>query len=79
VLILDPPRAGLHPDLVKGLLRVKPKRIVYTSCNPATQARDLKIITEKYRISAVQPVDMFPQTFHIESVVALELGNGPAT
>jgi 23S rRNA (uracil1939-C5)-methyltransferase len=79
VLILDPPRAGLHPDVVKGLLRVKPKRIVYSSCNPATQARDLKILTEEYRVSAVQPVDMFPQTFHIESVVALELGNRPAT
>jgi 23S rRNA (uracil1939-C5)-methyltransferase len=73
VLILDPPRAGLHPDVLKRLLRAKPKRIVYTSCNPATQARDLKILTEVYRVLAVQPVDMFPMTFHIESVVALEL------
>ncbi len=72
-LVLDPPRAGLHPDVAKGLMRMKPKRIVYTSCNPATQARDLKILAEEYEILAVQPVDMFPQTYHIESVVALEL------
>ncbi len=74
-LVLDPPRAGLHPAVAKGLMRMKPKRIVYTSCNPATQARDLKILAEEYEILAVQPVDMFPQTYHIESVVALELVN----
>jgi len=74
-VVLDPPRAGLHPNVAKGLLRMKPKRIVYTSCNPATQARDLKILAEEYEILTVQPVDMFPQTFHIESVVALELIN----
>ncbi|HUV13520.1 MAG TPA: methyltransferase domain-containing protein, partial [Acidobacteriota bacterium] len=74
-VVLDPPRAGLHPDVAKRLLRMKPRKIVYTSCNPATQARDLKILAEEYEILAVQPVDMFPQTYHIESVVALELAN----
>jgi 23S rRNA (uracil1939-C5)-methyltransferase len=73
LLILDPPRAGLHPDLIPGILRVKPTRIVYTSCNPATQARDLKLLSGVYQVEAVQPVDMFPQTYHIECVVALAL------
>lgn len=71
VLILDPPRAGLHPDVVKRVLKIGPRRIVYSSCNPATQARDLKLLAADYDILAVQPVDMFPQTFHIESVVGL--------
>ncbi|MFM9075461.1 MAG: 23S rRNA (uracil(1939)-C(5))-methyltransferase RlmD, partial [Bacteroidota bacterium] len=71
VVITDPPRAGMHEDVVKMLLSVSPQRIVYVSCNPATQARDLKILSEAYRITAVQPVDMFPQTMHVENVVGL--------
>lgn len=72
VVITDPPRAGMHEDVVRMLLKVAPDRIVYISCNPATQARDLKWLSEAYRITAVQPVDMFPQTMHVENVVALE-------
>lgn len=70
-LILDPPRPGLQPKLCEAILQVRPERIVYTSCNPATQARDLKALSEAYEIERVQPVDMFPQTYHIESVAAL--------
>lgn len=73
VVILDPPRAGLHPKVCKGLLAAKPDRIVYTSCNPATQARDIKLLTDAYRVDRVQPVDMFPQTYHIETVAVLRL------
>ena len=72
VVILDPPRAGIHPDVAKVILEAAPDRIVYVSCNPASQARDLAVICEKYRITAVQPVDMFPHTHHVENVVALE-------
>jgi 23S rRNA (uracil1939-C5)-methyltransferase len=71
VIILDPPRAGMHEDVVRSVMNLLPKRIVYVSCNPATQARDLKMLAEKYRITDGQPVDMFPHTFHIENVVAL--------
>ena len=73
VIITDPPRAGMHEDVCKMLLKALPKRIVYVSCNPATQARDLKILAEKYSITAVQPVDMFPHTVHVENVVRLDL------
>jgi 23S rRNA (uracil1939-C5)-methyltransferase len=73
VVITDPPRAGMHEDVCKMLLKALPKRIVYVSCNPATQARDLKILSEKYTITAVQPVDMFPHTVHVENVVRLDL------
>jgi 23S rRNA (uracil1939-C5)-methyltransferase len=73
VVITDPPRAGMHEDVCKMLLKGLPKRIVYVSCNPATQARDLKILSEKYTINAVQPVDMFPHTVHVENVVRLDL------
>ncbi|MEK6781963.1 MAG: 23S rRNA (uracil(1939)-C(5))-methyltransferase RlmD [Bacteroidota bacterium] len=73
VIITDPPRAGMHEDVCKMLLKALPKRIVYVSCNPATQARDLKILSEKYTITAVQPVDMFPHTVHVENVVRLDL------
>lgn len=73
VIILDPPRAGIHPDVAKVILDAAPGRMVYVSCNPASQARDLAILCSKYRITAVQPVDMFPHTMHVENVVALEL------
>jgi 23S rRNA (uracil1939-C5)-methyltransferase len=73
VVITDPPRAGMHDKVLEVLLEAAPRRIVYVSCNPATQARDLSKLAEKYRIAEVQPVDMFPHTFHIENVVALEL------
>ena len=71
VIITDPPRAGMHEDVVKMLLKVAANRIVYISCNPATQARDLKGLSEQYQIKAVQPVDMFPQTMHVENIVLL--------
>jgi 23S rRNA (uracil1939-C5)-methyltransferase len=70
-IITDPPRAGMHEDVCKMLLKAEPSRIVYVSCNPATQARDLKILSEKYTITGVQPVDMFPHTMHVENVVGL--------
>ena len=73
VIILDPPRAGIHPDVAKVILDTAPSKIVYVSCNPASQARDLAILCQKYRITAVRPVDMFPHTHHVENVVALEL------
>jgi 23S rRNA (uracil1939-C5)-methyltransferase len=72
VVVTDPPRAGMHPDVVKTILRAAPKRIVYVSCNPATQARDLHDMDAHYRVVAVQPVDMFPHTPHVENVVLLE-------
>lgn len=70
--VLDPPRAGIHPDVAKVLIEAAPRKIVYVSCNPATQARDLALLSEKYRITKMQPVDMFPHTHHVENVVALE-------
>ena len=73
VIILDPPRAGIHPDVADVILKASPRRMVYVSCNPASQARDLAILCRKYRITAVQPVDMFPHTMHVENVVSLEL------
>ena len=73
VIILDPPRAGIHPDVAKVILDASPSRIVYVSCNPASQARDLAILCAKYEITAVQPVDMFPHTQHVENVCALRL------
>lgn len=73
VVISDPPRAGMHEDVCKMLLQAAPNRIVYVSCNPATQARDLKILSEKYSITEVQPVDMFPHTMHVENVVRLDI------
>ena len=72
VIITDPPRAGMHPDVVNRILEIHPKRIVYVSCNPATQARDLDLLSEKYDVKRVQPVDMFPQTHHVENIVLLE-------
>lgn len=73
VMIIDPPRAGMHPDVVKVILEAAPERIVYVSCNPASQARDLAMMSDKYEITAVQPVDMFPHTMHVENVCALRL------
>ena len=75
VIITDPPRAGMHPDVVKTILRAAPDRIIYVSCNPATQARDLQLLDEAYRVEAVQPVDMFPHTPHVENVVLLTKRN----
>ena len=72
VIITDPPRAGMHPDVVKTILRAAPTRIVYVSCNPATQARDLQAMDSLYKVADVQPVDMFPHTPHVENVVLLE-------
>ena len=71
VIITDPPRAGMHEDVIKVILNAAPEKIVYVSCNPATQARDLAMMSEQYKIVAVQPVDMFPHTHHVENVVLL--------
>lgn len=72
VIITDPPRAGMHDDVINTILFAEPQRIVYVSCNPATQARDLSLLDAKYKVMAVQPVDMFPHTHHVENVVLLE-------
>ncbi len=73
VLVVDPPRAGMHPKVVEQIARLRPERFVYVSCNPQTQARDLALLAGHYRVEAVQPVDLFPHTHHIESVVKLSL------
>ncbi len=73
VVITDPPRAGMHDDVINQLLQVRPKRIVYVSCNPATQARDIALLCEAYEVKKVQPVDMFPHTHHVENIALLEL------
>ena len=78
VVILDPPRAGLHEKVINTLLEVGPERIVYVSCNPATQARDVSLLAEKYEVKAVQPVDMFPHTHHVENVMQLRLTPNPS-
>ncbi|MBR3907907.1 MAG: 23S rRNA (uracil(1939)-C(5))-methyltransferase RlmD [Bacteroidaceae bacterium] len=75
VIITDPPRAGMHEDVISTILFAAPKRIVYVSCNPATQARDLQLLDVDYKVMAVQPVDMFPHTHHVENVVLLERRN----
>ena len=72
VMIIDPPRAGMHEDVVKVILNAEPQRLVYVSCNPATQARDIALLDEKYRVVEIQPVDMFPHTHHVENVTLLE-------
>ena len=79
VIITDPPRAGMHPDVVQTILRAAPKRIVYVSCNPATQARDLADLDTDYQVTDVQPVDMFPHTPHVENVVLLTRRNEATT
>ena len=73
VIITDPPRAGMHDDVIDCILSASPRRIVYVSCNPATQARDLSLLDSMYKVTKVQPVDMFPHTHHVENVVLLEL------
>lgn len=73
VMIVDPPRAGMHQSVVDTILRAQPSRIVYVSCNPATQARDIALLDSKYKVTRIQPVDMFPHTQHVENVVAMEL------
>lgn len=79
VMIVDPPRAGMHADVVQVILNAHPDRIVYVSCNPATQARDLAMLDSHYHVDAVQPVDMFPHTQHVENVVLLTLRSEPKT
>jgi 23S rRNA (uracil1939-C5)-methyltransferase len=71
VIILDPPRAGIHPSVGEVILNAQPQKIVYVSCNPATQARDLATFADNYKITKIQPVDMFPHTHHVENVVLL--------
>ena len=72
IIITDPPRAGMHGDVIDAILFADPKRIAYVSCNPATQARDLQLLGEHYEVKRIQPVDMFPHTQHVENVVLLE-------
>ena len=71
VMIIDPPRVGMHKDVVRQVLNLRVPKIVYVSCNPATLARDLEMLTSRYEVLQVQPVDMFPHTYHIESVALL--------
>ena len=75
VIITDPPRDGMHKDVVAQILKITPEKIVYVSCNSATQARDLALLDSEYKISKTQAVDMFPQTHHVENVVLLEKRN----
>jgi 23S rRNA (uracil1939-C5)-methyltransferase len=76
VIITDPPRAGMHEDVVKAIIKAAPDKIVYVSCNPATQARDILLLSEVYMVTSCQPVDMFPHTHHVENVVLLNRKNG---
>jgi 23S rRNA (uracil1939-C5)-methyltransferase len=71
VIITDPPRAGMHPDVVSQINQLRAEKVIYISCNPATQARDLILLQEVYSVEAIQPVDMFPQTTHVENIVLL--------
>ena len=73
VIVLDPPRAGVHKDVIKTILSLSPQKIVYISCNPATQARDINMLSEKYSTELIQPVDMFPHTHHVENIALLKL------
>jgi 23S rRNA (uracil1939-C5)-methyltransferase len=72
VIITDPPRDGMHKDVIEQILKIEPQKVVYVSCNSSTQARDLALMDEKYKVTRVRPVDMFPQTHHVENVVLLE-------
>ena len=71
IIITDPPRAGMHTSVVNGILNAKPEKIIYVSCNPSTQARDISLLNSSYKVIAVQPVDMFPHTHHVENIVVL--------
>ena len=71
IIITDPPRAGMHEKVVKQILNCSPKKIVYVSCNPASQARDIALLSEMYSVEKIQPVDMFPHTHHVENVALL--------
>jgi 23S rRNA (uracil1939-C5)-methyltransferase len=73
LIVLDPPRAGVHEDVITAIREARPGRIIYVSCNPATQARDLSMLSGQYRITEVQPIDMFPHTYHVENIVALTI------
>ena len=77
VLIIDPPRAGMHKDVLAQVLNLCPKRVVYVSCNPTTLARDLGQMVKAYHINEIQPVDMFPNTYHVEAVARLTRRNHP--
>ena len=79
VLIVDPPRAGMHPRVVEEIGRLRPERFVYVSCNPSTQVRDLALLADLYELDSVQPVDLFPQTHHVENVVGLRLRSNQAS
>jgi len=72
IIITDPPRAGMHPEVIQSILVASPHRIIYVSCNPATQARDINLLSQQYKIARIQPLDMFPQTYHVENIVVLE-------
>ena len=75
IIITDPPRDGMHKKVVEQIIKITPKRIVYVSCNSATQARDIKLMSLNYRVTNIQPIDMFPQTHHVENIVVLEKEN----
>jgi len=75
LIITDPPRAGMHDKVVKQILKMSPEKIVYISCNSATQARDVALLSESYKVEKIQPVDMFPQTHHVENVMLLKKKN----
>jgi 23S rRNA (uracil1939-C5)-methyltransferase len=72
VIIVDPPRAGMHQQVVESIARIKPDKLIYVSCNPATQARDIELLKESFEVIKIQPVDMFPQTQHVENVILLK-------
>ena len=72
VIITDPPRAGMHENVVHQILKAAPERIVYVSCNPSTQARDMALMSNQYSLETIQPVDMFPQTQHVENIALLQ-------
>ena len=71
VVIADPPRAGMHARIIGQLMRLRPERLVYVSCNPVSQARDVAMLTDAYHIDRIQPVDLFPHTYHVENVISL--------
>jgi 23S rRNA (uracil1939-C5)-methyltransferase len=72
IIVTDPPRAGMHPSVVASILEIRPEIIVYVSCNPATQARDIALMMDSYNVLEIQPIDMFPHTHHVENIVILK-------